>query len=64
MTRGQRHFCLFVLWGAFAVAMLVILNNVPVPDDIKVSVTLVLDLCAMGGTWLISRAGRLAPQEF
>jgi len=52
-----------VLWGAFAVAMLVILNTMPITDDTKATVTLVLDGCALVGTWLITRAKHLVPQE-
>ncbi|MCC6615268.1 MAG: hypothetical protein IT320_17470 [Anaerolineae bacterium] len=63
MTPKQRSVCLFVLWGAFAVAMLVILHMLPLPDDAKATATLVLDVCALTGTWLITRVRTLAPQD-
>ena len=63
MTPSQRNVCLAVLWGAFALAMLVILNNLRIEDGMKASVTLVLDACALTGTWLILRARHLVAQD-
>lgn len=63
MTPTQRIVCLIVLWGAFAAATVFMLSDLRLADGMMIPLALVLNACALTGTWLIVRARCFAPQH-
>lgn len=63
MTPTQRIVCLLVLWGAFAAATVSMLSDLRLADGTMIPLALVLNACALMGTWLIVRARHLVPQD-